>query len=338
MDPITTLTLRAPDDWHVHLRDGPMLKAVVWHTIKQFRRALVMPNLTPPVLTADDVHAYRAEIQDATFPTFEPLMTIKITDRTTPEIVRAAREAGAVAGKLYPEGVTTNSEDGVRSFWDLRPVFCAMRDCGMILSLHAETPGVFVMDREANFLHQYVSPLAVSLPGLRIVVEHATSAAAVRLVDEHPNVGCTITPHHLYLTLDDVVGGALNPHAFCKPIAKTHRDRDELVKAAISGHPRIFLGTDSAPHVIVKKECASGCAGVFCAPVALETVAEVFDRHSVLHRMEHFVAEAGAKFYGLPLNTGQITLRRETWRVPEDLQGVRPFMAGKELAWKSRSL
>lgn len=335
-----SFTIREPDDFHVHLRDGPMLGAVAPYTARQFRRALVMPNLTPPVLTGADADAYRGRIQAQLGENnFKPLMAIKIVDSTTPKMVYEARKLGVIAGKLYPEGVTTNSEDGVRSFEGLYAVFRAMADCGMVLCLHGESPGVFVLDREEHFIEHCLLPLLKTVSNLKVVLEHATTARAVELVPNFGNLAVTITAHHLFLTLDDVIGGMLEPHHFCKPVAKRAADRAALVHAATSGRPRIFLGTDSAPHDISKKECRSGCAGVFTAFSALELVTQVFDERHALSHLENFTSRWGAEFYDLPLNDGSVTLRREPLFVPETIgatvlpSGIRPFRAGQRLPW-----
>lgn len=329
-----TITIRRPDDMHVHLREGHMLSRVLFFTEIAFARALVMPNLSKPILTAADAIDYRNTIMEARSRKFEPLMTIKLVASTTPEIVRGAKEAGVIAGKFYPEGVTTNSEDGVRDVESLYPVFEAMEECGMVLCLHGELPGAFCLDREGLFLPS-LERIAEDFPGLKIVLEHVTTSEAVTAVALLPNnVAATITVHHLVLTLDDVVGGFLQPHHFCKPIAKRHLDRERLLAIATSGNPKFFLGTDSAPHAVGKKECASGCAGVFSAPVALEVLCEVFEKQDALDKLEAFTSEFGAKFYGLPLNEEFINIHREEWTVPEFYGMVRPFKAEETLSWR----
>lgn len=328
------ITIRRPDDFHVHLRDGQELRAVASWTEAQFARALVMPNTKKPILTGQDAVEYASRIKSAA-PRLEPLMTIKLVASTTAQIVQEAKAAGVVAGKFYPEGVTTNSEDGVREVQSLFPVFKAMEDAGMVLCLHGEAPGAFCMDREFAFLADLVL-IANSFPGLRIVLEHVTTDVAVRAVRALSNVAATITAHHLLLTLDDVVGDKLNPHHFCKPIPKRWVDREELQIAATSGDPKFFLGTDSAPHQIKAKECSSGCAGVFSAPVALQTVTEVFEQRGALDKLEAFTSINGATFYGLPLNEGTITLKRVPMKVPSSC-GVpvvfSPYRAGETLPW-----
>lgn len=328
------ISIRRPDDFHVHLREGAMLQLVAPVTERQFARALVMPNLSQPVATGWAVARYREEILAAA-PKLQPLMTIKLLDGMTPEVILTAKAAGAVAAKLYPRGVTTNAEDGVSDPLALGPVYAAMEECGMVLCLHGETPGVFCMDREAAFLTT-VSDIANGFPKLKIVLEHVSTQAAVfHVMALGPNVAATITVHHLFLTLDDVVGDRLKPHAFCKPIAKTPADRNALQKAVLSGNPKFFLGTDSAPHTISAKE-ESGCAGVFSAPVAMPLLAEVFERAGLLARLEAFTSEHGARFYGLPLNEGTIDLLKEPWHVPFAYMPPRviSFKGGEKLPWQ----
>ncbi len=337
------LVIRTPDDMHVHLREGDMLRLVVGYTSHEFARALVMPNTSRPVLDGQDVTLYRDCIVSASASNvphddhrasaFEPLMTVKLIRSTTPSVLSEARLAGAVAAKFYPEGVTTNSDDGVADIRELEVALGAMERLGMVLCLHGEMPGVFCMDREAAFLDS-LRWISRSFPSLRTVLEHVTTAKAVDEVFRLPDhVGATITAHHLFHTLDDVVGGMLNPHAFCKPIAKTPADREALRVAAMSGSSKFFFGSDSAPHLVGRKECASGCAGVFSAPVALEAVAMAFDEEDELHRLENFVSVFGAKFYGLPLNSGTVTISRHAWTMNETASNLVPLFAGKTLPW-----
>jgi dihydroorotase len=319
-----TLTIRRPDDWHVHLRDGELLAAVGPDTARHFARALVMPNLTPPVVTGADASAYRERVLQATAGSdFEPLMTIKVLPQTTAEVVREAKQAGVVAGKLYPQGVTTNSEDGWSEIEALYPAFEAMQEEGLVLCLHGETPGVFSLDRESHFVQETLGELSRSFPRLKIVLEHVTTRVGVEAVQRLGNVAGTITVHHLLLTLDDVIGGALNPHHFCKPVAKRPEDREALVEAALRS-PKFFLGTDSAPHLRERKECAAGCAGVYTAPVAVALSAEVFDAHGALEHLEAFTSERGA---------ATLTLSRQATPVPADVGGVVPMRAGAQVAW-----
>lgn len=334
-----SITIRRPDDFHVHLRQGAMLRDVTIETARHFGRALVMPNTDPPVLNAGHVNAYREEILAAVPPglSFEPLMTIKLTHATTPKIVRDARKAGAIAAKLYPEGVTTNSQEGVHDVRKLFPVLKAMEDCGMVLCVHGELPEAFCLQREREFLPK-LDDIRRACPDLKMVLEHVTDAASLRWLDDRQddNVAVTITVHHLLLTLDDVIGGSLKPHHFCKPVAKTNEDRLALLHAVLSGHAHCFLGTDSAPHAQAKKECAEGCAGIYSAPVALAALADIFDQNGLLHRLEYFTSTAGADFYGLPYNEGTVTLERRSFPVPRSYPGgVIPFLAGRTLPWKA---
>ncbi len=334
------IVLPVPDDMHVHFREGSMMGAVVPHTSSVFGRALVMPNTSRPVLTSEDVLAYGRAVSMAAMASrpgsvpFVPLMTVKLTKASTPSVLRQARLAGAVAAKFYPEGVTTNSEDGVPDVRALADSIAEMERLDMVLCLHGEVPGAFCMDREVLFLDS-LRWLASEYPGLRIVLEHVTTASAVYEVERlREGVAATITVHHMFHTLDDVVGGMLNPHAFCKPIAKTESDRVALRSASISGNPKFFFGSDTAPHLRGRKECASGCAGVFSAPCALEALALAFDECSALERLPGFASEFGADFYRLPRNEGTVSLSREAWRVPDEVDGVVPFMAGKSLPWR----
>ena len=337
----STVELTMPDDMHLHLRQDEVLCAVLPHTTQQFGRALIMPNTMPAILTATDVDQYRREILAAsTDPNFEPLMTIQILESTTRAIVREAHAHGAVAGKIYPDGVTTNSEGGVNEFSELWPVFAEMEELGMVLCLHGEVPGrVFCLDREAQFL-PILGQVAETFPDLKIVLEHLTTAEAVRTVKSLPgNVAGTITVHHLFLTLDDVVGGLVQPHHFCKPIAKRPDDREALIEAALSGDPKFFLGTDSAPHSVDAKECAGGCAGVFSAPVALPLLVSLLEKHSSLDRLDGFASTFGCMFYGLPPNKRTIVLRRQQWEVPQSIKvkgGIQivPFMSGETMSWQ----
>lgn len=341
---MTTLRIWQPDDFHVHLRQGELLDHVLAPTALIYGRALVMPNLTPPILTGADALAYRHRIQDGATAlgatTFEPLMTIKLVGTTTPRTITEAKNAGVIAGKVYPEGVTTNSEDGVKNMTSLWPAFAQMETEGMVLCLHGETPGVFCMDRESHFLDT-LDELANVFPKLRIVLEHVTTEDAVMMVEELPDtVAATITVHHLLLTLDDVVGDKLRPHHFCKPIAKREQDRRRLVVAATSGSPKFFLGTDSAPHLRDTKECASGCAGIYTSPVAMEVLAELFEREGRLERLEAFTSAFGARFYGLPLNERYVDLEKvDPYLVPERLPGdIVPFRAGENLHWLCKTV
>jgi dihydroorotase len=290
-----------------------------------------MPNTTKPILTAEDVKRYRNEINSID-KDFIADMTVKLTGKTTADTIKEAKDV-IIAAKLYPEGVTTNSEDGIRSIRDLFPVLKAMQDYDRVLCIHGEMPGVFTLDREAAYF-ETVTEISDNFPRLRIVLEHITTAAAVGFVASMPsNVAATITVHHLFLTLDDVIGGSLRPHLFCKPVAKRAEDRAALVRAALNGNPKFFLGTDSAPHLVGKKECSSGCAGVFTAPVAMSCLAELFFTNGRLTYLEDFTSTFGARFYGLSRPGNRIEIVREFWRVPDQYDGVVPFRAGEPLEW-----
>ena len=328
--------MRRPDDFHLHLREARMLN-VVSSYLRPFGRALVMPNTNPPILDAGNVRRYRNNILKASHPySFEPLMTIQIVEGTRPGTVFEAKEAGAVAGKVYPRGMTTNSENGVLNYRAIYPALEAMQKCGMRACFHGESPDpdVFCLDRETRFL-KILKEIAHVFPGLKIVLEHVTTAKAVECVTELPgNVAATITVHHLFLTLDDVVGGKLHPHHFCKPVAKRPEDRAALREAAMSGNPKFFFGSDSAPHLRQDKECASGCAGVFTVPVALSLLVEFFERYGTLNRLEDFCSSFGADFYGVPRSQETIRLVRDKWVVPQTYNGIVPFRAGEEIAWR----
>lgn len=337
------ITIRRPDDFHVHFRTGAMMRLVVPLTASWCGRALVMPNTIPPILTAKAARTYADEIQRAADSCdFHPLIAIKIVPTTTPAIIEEAKKAGVIAGKAYPVGVTTNSDDGVPNFRDfaMEEVFAAMQQVGMVLCLHGETPGDFCLDREEKFLDT-LCWLAENFPDLKIVLEHITTAAGIEAVEQLPdNVAGTITVHHLFLTLDDVIGDKLTPHHFCKPVAKRPKDKDKIIAAVVNGSKKFFLGTDSAPHDIKNKECASGCAGVFTAPVALPLLLTLFQRYNRCQFMEWFTSGYGAEFYGLPRNDGSITLEEVPWAVPvsyftdDKKYDVVPLFAGKIIRWR----
>lgn len=294
-----------------------------------------MPNLTPPILTAADIYEYATEIRKA-LPnsTFKPLMTFKIVDSTTPKILSELKKVGAVAGKLYPEGVTTNSDDGVKDIPALYPVFAEMEKLGLVLCLHGEMPEVFCLDREEAFLPVFEA-IANKFPKLKIVLEHITTAAAVEKIQSFPdNVAATITVHHLELTLDEVIGEKIRPHNFCKPIAKRPQDQEALLAAATSGNPKYFLGTDSAPHLAETKECAAGCAGVYTAPIMLPLLVEIFEDAGRLEKLEDFTSRFGAQFYGLALNQETVTLIKESWVIPDRYGPIVPYKSGLTLHWK----
>ena len=333
------LTIRRPDDWHVHLRDGAMLAAVARYTAAQFARAIVMPNLTPPVTSIAAAIAYRDRIMAAVpeGADFTPLMTCYLTDDSDPlEIARGYEEGVFAACKLYPAHATTNSAHGVTDIRALTGVLDVLQRIGMPLLIHGEVTAreVDIFDREAVFVETVLAPLTRDYPALRIVLEHITTSEAAAFVAEadHP-IAATITPQHLMINRNAIFDGGIRPHAYCLPVLKRERHRLAIRRAAVSGSPRFFLGTDSAPHVVGAKESGCGCAGIFNAPVALEAYATVFDEEGALDRLEGFAAEHGARFYGLPLNGGTVTLMREAVPVPERIGDIVPFMAGETLSW-----
>jgi dihydroorotase len=334
------LTIRRPDDWHVHLRDGAMLGAVVGHTARQFARAIVMPNLSPPVTRAAEAAAYRKRIL-AALPEgadFTPLMTCYLIDTTDPDDLAAGFADGIfTAAKLYPAGATTNSASGVTDIRNIRRVLERMQAIGMVLCVHGEVtdPEVDVFDREAVFIERILAPLLRDMPRLKVVFEHATTAEAVDFVTvTGPNVAATITPQHLHLSRNAMFAGGLRPHAYCLPVAKREKHRLALRRAATSGSPKFFLGTDSAPHLRGAKESSCGCAGIFNAPFALESYLAVFEAEGALGHFEGFASEHGPRFYGLPLNQGTVTLEKAPVDVPQEIAGVVPFHANETLRWR----
>jgi dihydroorotase len=342
----TRLVIRRPDDWHVHLRDGDMLEAVAPFTAAQFARAIVMPNLTPPVISAAAAEAYRTRIL-AALPAgsgFTPLMTCYLVDRAEPaELVRGFEAGIWAAAKLYPAHATTNAAHGVTDIATLHPALEAMQRLGMPLLVHGEVtdPDIDVFDREAQFIERVLAPLASDFPALKIVFEHITTAEAVAFVEAAgPNVAATVTPHHLILNRNALFAGGLRPHAYCLPVAKRERHRLAVRRAATSGSAKFFLGTDSAPHGVEAKESACGCAGIFNAPFALEAYAMVFEEEGALDRLEAFASEHGPSFYGLPLNEGRVTLERAPATVPDSVPAAGttlvPFLAGETLRWRLR--
>ena len=343
---VDRLVIRRPDDWHLHLRDGPMLAAVLPETARVFARAVVMPNLDPPVATVKDAAAYRNRINRAGKggARFTPLMTLYLTDATEPDEVEKGYRAGIViACKLYPANVTTNAARGVTDIANIRKVLARMEKVGLPLLVHGEVadPEVDIFDREAVFIDRVLAPLMHDFEGLRVVFEHVTTKEAVDFVaGGPPRLAATITPHHLMINRNAMFRGGLRPHAYCLPVAKREQHRLALRKAATSGSPKYFLGTDTAPHAKHLKEAACGCAGIFNAPFALESYATVFDEEGALDRFEAFASESGARFYGLPLNEGTVTLERAEATVPEviDANGtaIVPFHAGEVLGWRLR--
>ena len=346
----TTLTLRRPDDWHVHFRDGPaLLASVVPHTARVFGRAVVMPNLVPPVTTVAAAEAYRARIAAAVAADghpasagFEPRMALYLTDDTSPSDVAAAAATGWVHGfKLYPAGATTNSASGVTCLAAVRPALAAMAEAGLPLMVHGEvtTAAVDVFDREAAFLSDVAGPIVADFPTLKVVLEHITTSDAVAFVKaSRPGVGATITPQHMLLCRNALFRGGLRPHAYCLPVLKRDTHRQAVLAAATSGDPRFFLGTDSAPHPLTAKESACGCAGIFSAPTALGLYAEAFEGVGALDALEGFASLHGPAFYGLRPSEETVTLVREPWGVPAESEfgegRVVPMGAGRDLVWR----
>lgn len=338
------ITLRRPDDWHVHLRDGAMLKEVVNYTARQFARAIVMPNLAQPVTSVATGEAYRARITEAADPDlkFTPMMTCYLTDSLDAgEVERGFGSGVFTACKLYPANATTNSSHGVTDVANIYPVLEAMQRIGMPLLVHGEVtdPHIDVFDREAVFIDKVLTNVIRDFPALKVVFEHITTADAVEFVNASgANVGATITPHHLHINRNAMFAGGIRPHFYCLPVAKREKHRLALRAAAVSGSPKYFLGTDSAPHTNNAKESACGCAGIFNAPFALESYAQVFDEEGALDKFEAFASVNGPNFYGLPLNEGKITLERADHTVPETLgpasAPVTPFMAGETIPWR----
>ncbi len=342
--PTPTLTLTRPDDWHLHLRDGAMLRAVLPATARRFARAIVMPNLRPPVLSVQDAMSYRRRILESLPPgiEFEPLMTLYLTGATTPAEIAEARACGQVHGvKLYPAGATTHSDQGVTSIERCMRTLGAMEQEDLPLLIHGEVvdPHVDVFDREQVFIDRVLIPLIEQLPRLRIVLEHITTAGAVEFVRQAPpTVAGTITVHHLLLNRNAMLEGGIRPHHYCLPILKRERHRQALVAAATSGSPKFFLGTDSAPHARAAKESACGCAGIYSAHGAIELYAQVFEEAGALDRLEPFASFHGADFYGLRRNTSRLTLVREPWQMEPTLgtgeTALVPLWAGQTVHWK----
>jgi len=343
---LQSLTLRRPDDWHLHLRDGVALAAVLPATARQFARAIVMPNLRPPVTTAAAALAYRERIlaalpKDGLGSDFQPLMTLYLTDNTPPDEIRRARDAGVVALKLYPAGATTNSDAGVTDFQKTYATLEAMQREGLLLLVHGEVtdPDVDIFDREAVFIDRVMQPLRRAMPELKVVFEHITTAEAAQYVAGSDHfTAATLTAHHLLYNRNALFTGGLRPHYYCLPVLKKERHRLALVQAATSGSPRFFLGTDSAPHAAALKEQSVCGAGCYTAPAALEFYAEAFEAAGALEKLEGFASLHGPAFYGLPLNTGTVTLQRQAWTLPETLPFgdalIKPLRAGETLNWR----
>jgi dihydroorotase len=344
---VDSVSLARPDDWHLHVRDGAMLAAVLPHTARQFGRAIIMPNLKPPVTTTEQARAYRERIL-AAIPAgvqFEPLMTLYLTDNTPPDEIRRARESGFVHGvKLYPAGATTNSDAGVSNLAKCAKTLEAMQESGMPLLVHGEVtdPSIDLFDREKEFIDRVMTPLRRDFPALKVVFEHITTKDAadyVRDADAAPGLlGATITAHHLLYNRNAIFQGGIRPHYYCLPVLKREKHRVALVEAATSGSPRFFLGTDSAPHPKGLKEHACGCAGCYTALHALELYTEAFDKAGALDRLEGFASFYGADFYGLPRSAERVTLRREQWTLPAEVMAgdtpVVPLRAGEAIGWR----
>ncbi|MEM7155917.1 MAG: dihydroorotase [Myxococcota bacterium] len=338
------LTIPRPDDWHLHLRDGEALRAVADHTARVFGRAIVMPNLKPPVETVAQAEAYRGRIFEALSPgsDFQPLMTLYLTPRTTPEeIARAAASEHVHGVKMYPAGATTNSDSGVADLSAVYRVFEAMQEHDLPLLIHGESidPKVDVFDREAVFIEQALAPLVDRFTGLRVVFEHITTADAVNFVREAPaRVAATVTPQHILLDRNALFAGGIRPHHWCLPVLKRETHRVALLEAVTSGNPKFFLGTDSAPHAVGDKESACGCAGIYSAPLAMPLYAEAFDSVGALEHLEAFCSRNGPAFYRLPVSEQTLTLRREPWTVPASFpfgsQEVIPLRAGDQVGWR----
>ncbi len=337
------LTITRPDDWHLHVRDGAVLNSVVPATAACFGRAIIMPNLVPPVTDASMAMAYRERILAAAADTgFEPLMTLYLTESTTPETIREAKAAGVLAAKLYPAGATTNSASGVTDIRNIYPVLEAMADCGMLLLVHGEVTDadIDIFDREKVFLGRVLAPTLQAFPQLKVVLEHITTADSAEFVRSHTggNLAATLTPQHLMYNRNHMLVGGVRPHLYCLPILKRNKHQLALREAVASGDPRFFLGTDSAPHAKDKKEAACGCAGCYSAYGAIGLYADVFEELGILDKFEAFASFNGPDFYGLPRNTDTITLVREPWTMPEQLPladgTIVPLKAGETVNWR----
>ena len=348
VDTMKEITIQTPDDWHLHFRDGDILAETVPATARCFRRAIVMPNLVPPVRTADEAMAYRERILAAKpqGSAFDPLMTLYLTDNTKPEDIKRAGEQGIRAVKLYPAGATTNSDAAVTNLDGLNPVLEALVENDMLLLVHGEVTDahIDIFDREKEFIDQRLLPLTQRLPELKVVFEHITTKDAADFVSgAGDSIAATITPQHLMLNRNDLLVGGIRPHNYCLPVLKRNIHQQALREVVASGSNKFFLGTDSAPHEQAKKETACGCAGCYSAWAALELYTQVFDELGALDKLEGFASHHGADFYGLPRNTGTVTLQKETWQLPESIelpngQPIIPFMAGTEVQWKIKAI
>lgn len=337
------LTLTRPDDWHLHVRDDEILKDVVPATAACFGRAIIMPNLVPPVTTTDAALAYRERILAQAGDTgFQPLMTLYLTETTTPETIREAKAAGVVAAKLYPAGATTNSDSGVKDIRNIYPVLEAMAECGMLLLVHGEVTDadIDIFDREKVFLDRVLAPTMAAFPNLKVVLEHITTADSAEFVQQHSgdNLAATLTPQHLMYNRNHMLVGAIRPHLYCLPILKRNRHQQALRDAVASGDKRFFLGTDSAPHAKDRKEAACGCAGCYSAYGAIGLYADIFEELGILDKLEAFASFNGADFYDLPRHTDTVTLVRDPWTMPEQLPlaggHIVPLKAGETVNWR----
>jgi dihydroorotase len=338
------ITLTRPDDWHLHLRDGTSMRSVLPDSARRFGRAIVMPNLRPPVATTSQAQAYRTRIIAAMSSSsrFQPLMALYLTDNTTAKEIERAKASGAVhAVKLYPAGATTNSDAGVTDVRKAYPALEEMQRCGMPLLVHGEVadPAVDIFDREAVFIERVLQPLLQDMPQLRVVFEHITTKDAAQFVADAPdNIAATITAHHLLYNRNALLAGGIRPHYYCLPVLKRETHREALGRAAASGNPKFFLGTDSAPHAQHSKETACGCAGIYTAHAAIELYAEAFEQLGALDKLEGFASFHGADFYRLPRNTAKITLRKESWQAPDSIAfgeyRLVPLRAGEEVKWR----
>jgi dihydroorotase len=344
---MTEITIQKPDDWHLHFRDGDILAETVPATARCFQRAIVMPNLVPPVTNAEMALAYRDRIKKAlpAESSFEPLMTLYLTNGTSQDDIRLAKVAGVFAAKLYPAGGTTNSDAAPSDLAAMAPVFEVMQELGMPLLVHGEVTDkqIDIFDREKVFIERHMQKIVQGYPDLKVVLEHITTAEAVQFVAEAPgNVAATITPQHLLLNRNDLLVGGIRPHNFCLPVLKRNTHQEALRAAVASGSQKYFLGTDSAPHEKHRKESACGCAGCYSAWSALELYAQVFEELDVLDKLDDFASRYGADFYGLPRNQGTVTLVKETWTVPEEIvlpngKPIVPFFAGQDVHWKVKA-
>lgn len=344
MSKLTQITLTRPDDWHLHIRDGAMLATVLPHTARQFQRAIIMPNLRLPVTTTDQALAYREQILSVlpTDSSFIPLMTLYLTDQTSPEeIARAKSSRHIIAAKLYPSGATTHSDAGVTNLENIYPALQKMAELNMPLLVHGEVtdPEVDVFDREKVFIDQQLIPLVKDIPELRVVFEHITTKDAVDYVlSANTNIAATITAHHLLMNRNELFKGGIRPHHYCLPVLKRETHRQALIEAATTGNPKFFLGTDSAPHSKNAKESACGCAGIYTAHAAIELYAEAFDQANAIDKLETFASFHGADFYKLPRNAAKITITKQNWKVPDSYrtgnESIIPLRAGEDICWK----